>query len=96
MGVVDIFLPVCFVSIAVLRKETQNNAEQGQAVYAGAERSNNYRGSMKKHWQIRKAISQDAAGLASCMESAYAAYQERMGGIRLPPMDIDYFSEIET
>ncbi len=28
------------------------------------------------------------------MESAYAAYQERMDGERLPPMDVDYQSEI--
>jgi len=51
---------------------------------------------MENSWQIRKALSQDAAGLASCMVSAYAIYQERMGGIQLPPMDVDYFSEIEN
>ena len=28
------------------------------------------------------------------MESAYATYRERMGGVRLPPMDADYSSEI--
>ncbi len=28
------------------------------------------------------------------MVSAYTEYQERMGGERLPPMDVDYFSEI--
>lgn len=28
------------------------------------------------------------------MESAYAAYQQRMNGKRLPPMDVDYLSEI--
>ena len=30
------------------------------------------------------------------MESAYAAYQDRMGGVRLPPMDVDYAAEIEN
>jgi ribosomal protein S18 acetylase RimI-like enzyme len=30
------------------------------------------------------------------MESAYAAYQDRMGGMRLPPMDVDYAAEIEN
>ena len=30
------------------------------------------------------------------MESAYAAYQDRLGGVRLPPMDVDYTSEIEN
>jgi ribosomal protein S18 acetylase RimI-like enzyme len=29
------------------------------------------------------------------MEAAYSGYQDRMGGIRLPPMDVDYASEIE-
>lgn len=30
------------------------------------------------------------------MASAYAPYLQRMGGIRLPPMDVDYLSEIEN
>ena len=30
------------------------------------------------------------------MESAYAPYQERMDGVRLPPMDVDYSNEIEN
>jgi ribosomal protein S18 acetylase RimI-like enzyme len=30
------------------------------------------------------------------MESAYARYQARMGGVRLPPMDVDYSSEIKN
>jgi N-acetylglutamate synthase-like GNAT family acetyltransferase len=29
------------------------------------------------------------------MEFAYKGYQERMGGIRLQPMDLDYMSEIK-
>ena len=45
---------------------------------------------------IRKATAGDATALKACMESAYAAYQERMGGARLPPMDVDYSSEIEN
>jgi N-acetylglutamate synthase-like GNAT family acetyltransferase len=49
---------------------------------------------MKKQWIIRKAVIQDAAGLQNIMESAYSRYQERMSGKRLPPMDVDYSSEI--
>jgi N-acetylglutamate synthase-like GNAT family acetyltransferase len=45
---------------------------------------------------IRKAIREDAAGLKNCMESAYATYQIRMNGERLPPMDVDYLSEIKN
>jgi GNAT superfamily N-acetyltransferase len=30
------------------------------------------------------------------MKSAYAAYQDRLGGVRLPPMDVDYTAEIEN
>ncbi|MCW8884066.1 MAG: GNAT family N-acetyltransferase [Motiliproteus sp.] len=30
------------------------------------------------------------------MDSAYACYQERMGGKRLPPMDLDYADEIQN
>jgi GNAT superfamily N-acetyltransferase len=45
-------------------------------------------------WQIRSATLEDAEGLKKSMESAYAPYQERMGGERLPPMDVDYSSEI--
>ena len=30
------------------------------------------------------------------MESAYTEYQNRMGGERLPPMDVDYLSEINN
>ena len=44
--------------------------------------------------QIRKALIDDAAGLQACMQAAYARYQERMGGHRLPPMDLDYQHEI--
>jgi GNAT superfamily N-acetyltransferase len=45
---------------------------------------------------IRKANIGDAIHLKACMVLAYAAYQERMGGARLPPMDVDYSSEIEN
>ena len=51
---------------------------------------------MERTWHIRKAIPKDSGGLQDCMESAYAAYQERMGGERLPPMDADYLSEIKS
>ena len=46
--------------------------------------------------QIREATVEDTAGLKSCMESAYATYQNRMGGERLPPMDVDYSWEIKN
>lgn len=45
---------------------------------------------------IRQAIIEDAAGLGNCMTSAYSTYQERMGGLRLPPQDVDYASEISN
>lgn len=45
-------------------------------------------------WRIRPANVVDAAGLHACMEAAYLAYQERLGGRRLPPMDVDYALEI--
>jgi N-acetylglutamate synthase-like GNAT family acetyltransferase len=51
---------------------------------------------MNSPWQIREATAKDSEGLKDCMESAYATYQERMGGKRLPPMDVDYFSEIQN
>ena len=44
--------------------------------------------------KIRAAHANDADSLKNCMRSAYAAYQDRMGGERLPPMDVDYASEI--
>ena len=49
---------------------------------------------MNKQWQIREALTTDSDGLQNCMETAYASYQNRMGGERLPPMDIDYLQEI--
>ncbi|MDJ0832547.1 MAG: GNAT family N-acetyltransferase [Gammaproteobacteria bacterium] len=51
---------------------------------------------MESSWQLRAATADDADGLKHCMESAYADYQERMGGARLPPMDVDYLSEINN
>lgn len=49
---------------------------------------------MKIQWRIRKAVPEDSTGLQNCMESAYAFYQDRMEGERLPPMGIDYSHEI--
>ena len=49
---------------------------------------------MKKKWHIRKAVQDDSIHLQHCMGSAYASYQGRMGGKRLPPMDVDYSVEI--
>ena len=51
---------------------------------------------MQINWQIKQATVHDAQGLKNCMQSAYSSYQQRMGGIRLPPMDVDYVSEIEN
>ena len=51
---------------------------------------------MELTWHIREATEEDAEGLKVCMESAYTEYQERMGGVRLPPMDVDYLSEINS
>jgi N-acetylglutamate synthase-like GNAT family acetyltransferase len=50
---------------------------------------------MNKIRSIREATSDDATALKQCMESAYSTYQDRMKGIRLPPMDVDYLAEIE-
>jgi ribosomal protein S18 acetylase RimI-like enzyme len=44
---------------------------------------------------IREATPEDSDGLRKCMESAYAMYRARMGGVRLPPMDVDYSAEIK-
>ena len=49
---------------------------------------------MNVTWQIRRATPDDSDDLKRCMESAYATYQDRMGGNRLPPVDADYSSEI--
>ena len=49
---------------------------------------------MRKKWIIREAVIEDAADLQRIMESAYSAYLQRMDGKRLPPMDVDYSSEI--
>ena len=51
---------------------------------------------MSLQWYIREANPGDADSLRNCMESAYTAYQGRMGGVRLPPMDVDYSSEIKN
>lgn len=50
---------------------------------------------MTQPWNIRKATLDDAYGLKLCMDFAYAPYQERMNGLRLPPMDSDYEFEIQ-
>jgi GNAT superfamily N-acetyltransferase len=49
---------------------------------------------MDQQWVIRKALAGDSDGLQGCMEPAYASYLNRMGGERLPPMDVDYSLEI--
>lgn len=49
---------------------------------------------VNRPWHIREARLEDADSLRECMEVAYATYQTRMDGRRLPPMDLDYASEI--
>lgn len=44
---------------------------------------------------IRAARPEDATGLKQCMISAYSFYEQRMDGLRLPPMDADYEDEIK-
>ena len=51
---------------------------------------------MEATWHIREATPEDSTSLEYCMESAYSTYEERMGGLRLPPMDVDYSSEIKN
>ena len=51
---------------------------------------------MKLACNIRAATPEDSDSLKNCMVSAYAIYQERLGGVRLPPMDVDYLSEIKN
>lgn len=45
-------------------------------------------------WHIRRAKPEDAEAFANCMTTAYTVYLDRMKGKRLPPMDVDYLSEI--
>ena len=51
---------------------------------------------MALSFQIRAATPEDAAGLAACMRAAYGAYEARMAGTRLPPLDVDYADEIAS
>jgi hypothetical protein len=51
---------------------------------------------MRKKWTIRRAVQEDSDFLRSCMGLAYATYTIRMRGKRLPPMGLDYSSEIEN
>ena len=51
---------------------------------------------MKLTRHIREATPEDSRSLKNCMDAAYMPYQERMEGVRLPPMDVDYSSEIEN
>ena len=49
---------------------------------------------MKKQWQIRSANVDDAQDLKQIMVAAYVGYEQRVSGMRLPPMDLDYHAEI--
>ena len=51
---------------------------------------------LEQTWNVRKAIPEDSERLQNCMESAYSEYEKRMGGVRLPPMDVDYSLEIKN
>jgi GNAT superfamily N-acetyltransferase len=51
---------------------------------------------MEINLQIREATVEDSEGLRKCMQAAYAPYLGRMAGMRLPPIDVDYSSEIEN
>jgi len=51
---------------------------------------------MERTWRIREATTEDADALTKCMQSAYSPYRDRMDGVRLPPMDADYLSEIKN
>ena len=51
---------------------------------------------MRKEWTIRRAVQGDSDSLRGCMDLAYAKYTNRMKGKRLPPMDLDYSSEIKN
>jgi len=51
---------------------------------------------MKQACYIREATPDMSDSLKNCMVSAYAIYQERMGRVRLPPMYVDYLSEINN
>lgn len=51
---------------------------------------------MKKQWQIRRAVSADVNGLQSVMHLAYMGYVDRMDGQQLPPMALDYATEIKN
>ncbi len=45
-------------------------------------------------WSIRKARLTDAAELTQCMIDSYSPYMERLGGRKLPPMEVNYGEEI--
>jgi len=46
------------------------------------------------NWTLREAVQSDAPSLTKCMTAAYSAYESRMEGTRLPPMDVHYEREI--
>lgn len=48
----------------------------------------------QRNWKIRKASIDDAKGLKSCMDRAYAQYLNRLKKEQLPPMNVDYEEEI--
>lgn len=49
---------------------------------------------MNNKWEIREAVVEDSDKLKQIMESAYSVYKERMGGNKLPPLEVDYKDEI--
>jgi GNAT superfamily N-acetyltransferase len=49
-----------------------------------------------KETVLREATLEDAARLRDCMIAAYSGYQERLQGIQLPPLIVDYAAEISN
>jgi len=43
---------------------------------------------------IRQAVISNAPALQECMTAAYSIYAQRMKGISLPPLEVDYEAEI--
>jgi len=49
----------------------------------------------KDSWSIRRAKIDDAMALTECMHAAYGEYSNRFGNERLPPLTVNYATEIK-
>jgi len=47
-----------------------------------------------KEFLLRKAVIADADALRDCMIAAYSMYSKKLQGISLPPLNVDYATEI--